>query len=154
MAFIERIAAPLTDGELIAVRLLRHYCGMRDRDGDGAGLSRLVALGQSLRVPAAGSVALASVFQLVEALLGRRLEAECCCARRLSSDERAVVRLLGTRMPIVPGTTTPDIPHGLPGALAWAVLSVRRLCGEMVPVRHHPPSGGKEGCPFTHMVAA
>lgn len=144
MAFMERIIAPATDGERAVVRLLRHYCTARD--GDGAGLSRLVALGQSLRLPPAGSVALASVFQLTEAVLGRRLVVECCCSRCLSQDERAIVRLLRSRMPTIPGTGTPDIPHGLPGALAWAVLSVRRLCGELVPAG--PAVDRAAGCPF------
>ncbi len=151
MAFMERIAAPVTDGERAVVRLLRHYCAMRDRDGDGSGLSRLVALGQSLRLPPAGSVALASVFQLTEAVLGRQLVTECCCARCLSGDERAVVRLLGSPMPTAPGTATPDIPHGLPGALAWAVLSVRRLCGDIVPSRSGMTA---TGCPFAPAATA
>lgn len=151
MAFMDRIIAPVTDGELAVVRLLRHYGGMRDQDGEGAGLSRLVALGQSLRLPPSGSVALASVFQLTEAVLGRRLVTECCCSRRLSGDERAIIHLLGSPIPTVPGTATPDIPHGLPGALTWAVLSVRRLCGDLVPFRPHRSLGG---CPFAHANAA
>ncbi len=149
MAFMERIIAPVTDGERAVVRLLRHYCAMRDHDSEGTGLSRLVALGQSLRLPAPGIVALESVFQLTEAVLGRRLVAECCCSRCLSGDERAVIRLLGSRMPTLPGTATPDIPHGLPGALAWAVLSVRRLCGDIVPHIPKIVADGVDGCPFT-----
>lgn len=154
MAFMERIVAPASDGERAVLRLLRHYCTMRDREDDGSSLSRLVALGRSLRLPPAGSVALASVFQLTEAVLGRPLVVESCCSRRLSGDERAVIRLLGSRMPTIPGTATPDIPHGLPGALAWAVLSVRRLCGEIVsPLPCLPPSDVR-GCPFAHAAMA
>lgn len=154
MAFMERIIAPATDGEYAVVRLLRHYCGMRGRDGDGMGLSRLVTLGQRLRLPPAGSVALASVFQLTEAVLGRPLVTECCCSRCLSGDERAVIRLLGSRMATLPGTATPDIPHGLPGALAWAVLSVRRLCGDIVPYSPPNPAIDAAGCPFAPAAIA
>lgn len=149
MVLMERITASVTDGERVVVRLLRHYCGMRDHDSDGTGLSRLVTLGQSLRLPPAGIIALASVFQLTEAVLGRRLVAECCCSRCLSGDERAVIRLLGSRMPTLPGTATPDIPHGLPGALAWAVLSARQLCGDIVHRIPKMTSDDADGCPFT-----
>lgn len=148
MAFMERIAAPDTDGERTIVRLLRHYCRARDRHGNGAGLSRLVAFGQTMRLPPAGSVALASVFQLTEAVLGRQLVTECCCAHCLSRDERAVLRMLAAQLPTVAGTGTPDIPHGLPGALTWAILSVRRLCGEVVPAGSRPAAAGDTGCPF------
>lgn len=145
MAFMNRIAAPATDGELAVVRMLRHFCATRDQGSDDVGLSRLVTLGQSLRLPPVGCVALASVFQLTEAVLGRRLVAECCCSRCLSGDERAVLCLIGSRLPTTPGTATPDIPHGLPGALTWAILSVRRLCGDIVPIRTLIAQGG---CPF------
>ncbi|SEN69584.1 hypothetical protein SAMN05192583_3340 [Sphingomonas gellani] len=152
MAFMERIIAPATDGERAVVRLLRHYCTMRDREGDGTALSRLVMLGQSLHLPPAGSVALASVFQLTEAVLGRRLVAECCCARGMSNDERAIVRLLGNAMPSLPDTATPNIPHGLPGALAWAILSVRRLCGDIVTPWSRTVTAEANGCPFMPSV--
>ena len=154
MAFMERIVAPAGDGERAVVRLLRHYCTMRDQDDDGSSLSRLVALGRSLRLPPAGIVALASVFQLTEAVLGRRLVAGCCCSRCLSGDERAIVRLLGSRMPAVPGTATPDIPHGLPGALAWAVLSARRLCGDLVPSVPYATANSGDNCPFVPGTSA
>lgn len=134
MAFMERIAAPITDAQLIVVRLLRHYCAIRDDPSDTTSLSRLVAFGHGLHVPPSSSVAFASVFQLAEALLGRRLHVECCCARRLSSDERAILQLLASPMPTMPGAGTPGIPHGLPGALVWAVLSARILCGEILPL--------------------
>lgn len=155
MAYMERIAAPSTDGELTVVRLLRHYCGTRDDDdGDGTALSRLVALGQTLQLPPAGTVALVSVFQLTEAVLGRRLVTECCCSRSLSADERAVIRLLGSRMPTSSSTGTVDIPHGLPSALAWAVLSVRWLCGGTIALPSSPIPDDGVGCPFPHTIVA
>lgn len=148
--------SPSIDGKLTVVRLLRHYCGARDDDahGDGSALSRLVTLGQRFRLPPVGTVALVSVFQLTEAVLGRRLVTECCCSRSLSADERAVLRLLGSRMPTVPGTGTADIPDGLPGALAWAILSVERLCGGIIALPVHPTPATDAGCPFPHPMAA
>lgn len=142
------------DGKLTVVRLLRCYCEVRDGDSDGSALSGLVTLGQTFRLPPAGTVALRSVFQLTEAVLGRRLVTECCCSRRLSADERAVIRLLGSRMLIVFGTGTGDIPHGLPGALAWAILSVGRLCGGIIALPLQAALADDAGCPFPHRIAA
>lgn len=152
MACMERIATPSTEGELTVVRLLRHYCGARE-DDDGTALSRLVALRQTLRLPPAGAVALVSVFQLTEAVLGRRLVTEYCCSRNLSADERAVIRVFGSPMPIASGTGTVDIPHGLSGALAWAVLSVGWLCRGIIALPS-PPVPDDATCPFAHRIAA
>lgn len=149
MAFMERIEPAVDEGDLVVIRLLRHYAALRDQEDDGRRLSSLVALGQDLRVPPEGSVALASVFQLTEAILGRRLITACRCARALSRDERAVLRLLNADLPIASGSGTPDIPHGLPGALIWAVLSVRRLCRDLCPPSSHAFSVGDPGCPFS-----
>lgn len=155
MTVMDRIDTPATDAVLIIiVRLLRHYCAAREDDGDGTALSRLVALGRSLRLPPAGTVALASVFQLTEAVRGRRLTTDCCCSPDLSGDERAVIRLLGSRMPTFPDTGTADIPHGLPDALAWAVLSVKWLCGGIIAIPSQPPPFDNAGCPFPHVTAA
>ncbi len=74
---------------------------MRDRDGECASLSRLVGVGRVL-LPPAGGVALASLFQLTEAMPGRCLVAEFCCSRCLSGYDRALLRLLGGPMPTVP----------------------------------------------------
>ncbi|WP_230771989.1 hypothetical protein [Sphingomonas sp. Leaf4] len=154
MAFMERIERPDTDGERVVIRLLRHYRGLHDRDGDGGTLASLVALGQNLRLPPAGSVALASVFQLTEALLRRRLITECCCSCDYSADERAVIRLLGARLPCIAGTGSVEIPHGLPGALAWAILSVRSLCGAILVVPSHPLQIDDPACPFDRPFGA
>lgn len=150
MAFMNRTTAPATDGDLAIVRMLRHFCATRDQGSDASDLSCLVALGQSLRLPPVGCVALASVFQLTEAVLGRRLVTECCCSRCLSGDERAVLHLIGSPLSTTPGTATPEIPHGLQGALTWAILSFRRLCGDIVPMR---TALAHDGCPFAHADA-
>ncbi|WP_343526204.1 hypothetical protein [Sphingomonas sp.] len=135
MARIERVIAPAGHGRSAVIRLLRHYCAMRGKGVGGARLSRLVAFGQSLCLRPTGTVALSSVFQLTEAVLKRHLVAETRDARRLSDDERTILRLLENPVAIVPGTAMADIPPGLPGALASAVLSVRRLCGDVIPSR-------------------
>jgi hypothetical protein len=151
MTYMERIPPSAESGAFAVIRLLRHYCRTRDRrggDADGR-LSRLVALGQTLRLAPAASVALASLFQLTEAVLGRPLHAGAGSGDGWNGDERAVIRLLCARLPTVPGTGTPDIPHGLPGALTWAVLSVRRLCGELAPaIERQGILAEDAGCPF------
>ncbi len=154
MSYMERIAPPDTDGELVVVRLLRHYRSVHDRDeGDGA-LASLVALGQKLRLHPPGCVALASFFQLTEAVLGRSLVTECCCSCDYSADERAVIRLLGVFPPHMPGTGTMEIGHGLPGALSWAILSVRSLCGAILSLPTRPSPVDDPACPFDQPVGA
>ncbi|KQN92585.1 hypothetical protein ASE95_07760 [Sphingomonas sp. Leaf231] len=131
MAFMEHIAvvAPAApESNRIVVRLLRHYCGTRDHTGEETALSRLVALGESLRIPPAGSVALRSVFQLAEAVLERRLVAGRCCSRTLNHDERAIIRLFDARASTAPGEDLHAMSHGLGHALSWAVFSARWLC--------------------------
>ncbi|WP_454280084.1 hypothetical protein [Sphingomonas sp. Marseille-Q8236] len=148
MVLMERIIAPIRDGELTVVRLLRYYCAVRDRNGDGMNLSRLVMFGQSLTLLPAGSIALASVFQLAEAVLKRKLVTESCSSRCLSCDERAVIRLLSS-----PGKASfcncdTEAPHGLHGALHCAVLSVRQLCGEVVTATSHATRVDGDKLPF------
>lgn len=145
MAYMESIPVRAGDGELAIVRLLRHYCGTRNMGVEDP-LASLVELGEALRLPPAGSVAMASVFQLAEAVLGRELIAERCCSHRFSADERAMLRLLGSPMPSNSASADAAMPHGLPGALTWAVLSVRRLCGVIVPSQQISDT---DTCPFT-----
>lgn len=154
MSNMEHIAQPDTDGEFVVIRLLRHYRGVHHRDEDDGALASLVALGQNLRLPPAGSVALASYFQLTEAVLGRSLVTECCCSCNYSTDERAVIRLLGVPLPRMIGTGTIEMPHGLPGALAWAILSVRSLCGAILSLPTRPFPVGDPACPFVHPLGA
>ncbi|MDJ0276463.1 hypothetical protein QLH51_06605 [Sphingomonas sp. 2R-10] len=157
MTYWEQIDRPDTHGERVVVRLLRRYRDIRDRDRDGGALARLVALGHRLRLPPAGSVALASVFELTEAVLGRHLVTGCHRTRDYrdySADERAMLRLLSARLPGVAGTGTVEIPHGLPGALAWAVLSVRSLCGGMLSLPARPAASDDATCPFHGFAAA
>lgn len=123
--FMDRIERQPDWGGLVVVRLLRRWVAIRQLGQ--ASLPALVEFGNSLGIPTQIVIALASMFQLTEASLGRPLAAECCCRRDLGGDERAVLLLLAS-LPAPPGpSASPTIPHGVPGALAWAVLSVRRL---------------------------
>lgn len=120
--------APIEPGnhDYRLVRLLRRWAA--EREQGGAQLPSLVRLGRRLGLDAQASVAVSSMFQLTEHCLGRPLKAECCCSPRLSPDEHAVLLMLSTaamRAPLAPAS----IPHGLPGALCWAVESVRRMLG-------------------------
>ena len=123
------------------VRLLRRWAAGGDLGP--ARLPSLIRLGNRIGVAPEAAVALASMFQLTEACLGRPLEAECCCSQRLSSDEQATLMLLAAA-PMRPHQSLPPIPHGLPGALVWAVASVRKLMGGIESELAVPP----RGCPF------
>ena len=102
------------------------------------------SLGRRIGIAPEAAIALASMFQLVEACLGRSLEAECCCSPALSRDERAILTMLAAPQPPGPHQSYAPIPHGLPAALHWAIASVRALLGEAcgIPARR----SGK--CPF------
>jgi hypothetical protein len=127
----------------VVVRLLRRWSAQAG--GDGSRLPSLVALAAELGVTGQAAVAVASLFELTEASLGRPLAAECCCSRALSRDERAVLRMLSAALPPSPHSATATVPHGLPGALLWAVASVRKLlpCPE-----HAVEEQGTGECPF------
>jgi hypothetical protein len=123
--FMDRIEPQPGWSGLIAVRLLRRWVALREMDQPQ--VPGLVEFGSGLGLPPQGAIALASLFQLTEASLGRPLAAEPCCRGRLGRDERAILLLL-TNVTDPPGpAASPAIPHGLTAALAWAVLSVRRL---------------------------
>ena len=123
------------------VRLMRRWAAAR---GHGEPqLPSLISLGHQLGLEPQVAIAVASMFQLTEACLGRPLQAECCCSVRLSPDERAVLLMLdaaGSRASFAPAA----IPHGLPGALLWAMTSVRKLIGEPACIAVPRPGG----CPF------
>lgn len=123
------------------IRLLRRWAA--ESVAGGARLPSLVRLGNRLGLSPEASVAIASMFQLTEACLGRPLQAECCCSSRLSDDERAVLLMLTCARLMPPHLADPSIPHGLPGALLWAIASVRRLTGEALPSITAPTT-----CPF------
>lgn len=124
-------ADQLTQSERIAVRLFRRWAISRE-----SGINPIVALHEVadvLRFPVETAVACASLFELVEGLLGRSLVRECCCSRACSADELALIGLLrcapDLRLDRRLGTATLAIPHGLPGAVCWAAMAVRRALG-------------------------
>ena len=124
------------------VRLLRRWSAER-RSDDGQ-LAAFVAFSDTIGVEPVAAVAIASLFQLTEACLGRPLAGECCCSRRLSRDERAILLMLSAAPPAHPHQPFPPIPHGLPGALIWAIESVRKLTGEFAAPSPLRPAR----CPF------
>lgn len=122
-----RIVPDLTWAEFVIVRMLRRWAASREAQANG--LPSLVALAQELGQETEAAVALHSLFQLAEASLGRPLEAECCCNRALSRDEQAILMLISASTELAPPRARSQIPHGLPGALCWAVASARLAMG-------------------------
>src|SRR3990170_7336872 len=125
----------------ILVRLMRRWGA--ERAIGGAPLPSLVRLGGELGVEAPTAVAIASLFELTEHCLGRALRAECCCSPRLGGDERAVLLMVEAAAERPPRSLR-TIPHGLPGALHWAIESVRRLLG----IAERPGLVSIDQCPF------
>lgn len=149
MAFMTRIGPTPTQGDRTAVRLLRLYATCRGNDEQV--LPSMIALGARLWVPAPAVVALASVFQITEACLGRTLVTARSCSRELGSDEEALLLLLRHAPHVGTVHTSRAVPHGLPGVLLWAVESARRLCGE--PDGEDPTSRSGGTCPFARSPA-
>jgi hypothetical protein len=94
------------------------------------------------------AAAAASLFDLVEGHLGRRLEPECCCSRKISADERALLGVLRHASGGAGSTSTPAVPHGLPAAICWAALVVRRDLGLDDTHIEEPALGASRSCPF------
>lgn len=138
-----QIESWLSWSDLVIVRLIRRWVAAREA-GERR-LPSLVELATELGQSPQAAVALHSLFQLTESCLGRPLQAECCCSRLIGADERAVLVMIAVAP--VPGLpiATDEIPHGLPGALAWAVRSVRSALGDDPhPAVQSPPPR----CPF------
>lgn len=127
----------------IAVRLLRRWTAARE--AEQSPLANLVELAAGMGLSPHVAVALASLFQLTESCLGRQLRTECCCNLSVRADERAVVTMIAAApAPQLPSASR-EIPHGLPGALAWAAFSVRRALGQDFA---SPPFPIPARCPF------
>jgi hypothetical protein len=95
------------------------------------------------------AVACASLFDLVEAHLGRPLVPECCCARELSRDERALLGVLRHAPEVGQPMGSAAIPHGLPGAICWAAFAARRaLAASFGEVPEVPRAEAPRECPF------
>lgn len=142
MMLMTSIEPPAPRSSHRIVRLFRRWAAGAELGP--ARLPAVVRLCRKIGIAPEAAIALASMFQLVEACLGRPLEAECCCSPSLSRDERALLMMLAAPLAAGPHRAFPAIPHGLPGALHWAIASVRALLGPTFGVQ--VPDVGK--CPF------
>lgn len=127
--------------EALVVRLFRLWSMAR-----GEGANPLVTMHDAasrFRFPDETASACASLFELVEGHLGRKLERECCCSKVLSPDEVALLGVVRAAPTLSPAYGTVDIPHGLPGAICWAAMAVRRALGIGVTAIRT-----SESCPF------
>lgn len=129
-------------GEHVVIRSLRRWAACRELHQPA--LAPLVQLAGELGASPHAGVALASLFQLAEGMLGRPLVAACCCDPEPSRDERAVLLMLAHAPDAGPIHTSRAIPHGLAGPLAWAALSTR-MALRMDGAGERPPTV----CPFT-----
>lgn len=94
---------------------------------------RMLELVSLVGLPAEAAVAAGSLFELVESHLGRRLEPECCCSQVLTVDEQALLGLLEFAPRIDSVRADQSIPHGLPGAITFAAITLRRHLGMSEP---------------------
>jgi len=113
--------------EIIFVRLFRLWAlGQKECETN---LSRMHQAASDLRLPDETAVACASLFELVGGVLGRTLTPECCCSKVFSADEEALLGILRVAPHLEPGCGSAAVPHGLPGAIHWAALTVRMAFG-------------------------
>ncbi|MEO0500490.1 MAG: hypothetical protein AAF205_08045 [Pseudomonadota bacterium] len=113
----------------IVVRMLRTWIAARL--DETAEVPALIARADMFGASPDFAIACASLFQLAEGRLGRRLVPECCCSPDLSVDERAIVALVRHARREDPIGTTDIEPAGLSVALLWAAYAVNRsLYGE------------------------
>ncbi len=114
-------------GSLMFVRLFRLWAAAREA-GENP-LPHMQDVGALIGPRPELSVACASLFELVEGQLGRRLIPECCCSPALSRDELALLGVLRHAPEAGQPLTGAAVPHGLPGAICWAAFAVRRALG-------------------------
>lgn len=127
--------------------MLRSWCSAR-RAGENP-LPAMHAKSLPFGVSPEFVVACDGLFALTEALLSRPLVPECCCSPRLSTDEAALLALIDHAPQAGMIETSEAVPHGLPGVLRWAVMSVRRAIGDSDYRRAGSSSADPvERCPF------
>lgn len=140
---IERIKRPLEWGDIIIVRLLRRWVAAREVEQKP--LPCMVGLAMEFGQSTQLAVALDSLLQLTENCLGRPLQVECCCSQHLGPDERAVLLMIAAAPAPGQPFASPGIPHGLPGALAWAATSLKRaMIDQLASATEQAP----KQCPF------
>ena len=136
-------------GSLVFVRLFRLWAAAREV-GENPLPHMQDTVAPFLPAPEL-AVACASLFELVEGQLGRRLVPECCCSPALSRDERALAGLLWHAPETGQPLTSAAVPHGLPGAIRWAAFAVRRALGASFSGEIEAPAAHEAGpvsCPF------
>ena len=143
-----RIELGLAWSDYVVLRLLRRWVASRAMAESA--LPSLIDLAAELGEEPEVAICLHSVFQLTEGCLGRPLRGECCCSRAMTADERAILALLAAAPSAGPATGSPDMPHGLTAALAWAVTSARLSLG----IADRPADIAFSRCPFEHDSAA
>ncbi|WP_374408113.1 hypothetical protein [Pelagerythrobacter sp.] len=115
----------------IVIRLFRAWSAQTEAGAPA--MARLQQIVAPLGLPDESAIACASLFELIESHLGRRLERECCCSPRYSRDERALLGVieLAPSLGSLAGSATGSraVPHGLPGAIVWACVAIRRAFG-------------------------
>ena len=141
----ERIGPGLAWSDFVVLRLLRRWVASRTMAEKA--LPSLIELAGELGEQPEAAISLHSVFQLTESCLGRPLDGECCCSRSLAPDERAILALVAAAPPTGTAAASSDVPHGLTGALAWAVMSARIALGI---ADDRPPDIAYSRCPFEH----
>jgi hypothetical protein len=114
-------------GSLVFVRLFRLWAAARETGENPLPHMQdaIALLGPTPEL----AVACASLFELVEGQLGRRLVPECCCSPALSRDEHALLGVLRHAPEAGQPLTGAAVPHGLPGAIRWAAFAIRRALG-------------------------
>lgn len=132
-------------GSLVFVRLFRLWAAAREAEENPLPhMQEIVALiGPKPEL----AVACASLFELVEGQLGRRLVPECCCSQELSRDEQALLGVLCHAPDAAQPLTSAAVPHGLPGAIRWAAFAVRRALGASL-AGELETRGTPAACPF------
>jgi hypothetical protein len=140
-----RIEFGLAWSDYVVLRLLRRWVASRTMAEKA--LPSLIELAGELGEQPEAAISLHSVFQLTESCLGRPLDGECCCSRSLAPDERAILALVAAAPPTGTAAASSDVPHGLTGALAWAVMSARIALGI---ADDRPPDIAYSRCPFEH----
>ena len=125
MGFSETIR-PQAACELPEIMAMRCYAAALDYAEPV--LPSMVEMGRRRGINPPAAIALASVFQITEACLGRRLIAGPGRGASLSDDENAVLLMLRVGANLGSHVGSETVPHGLPGVLVWAIRSARRLC--------------------------
>ena len=132
----------------LVVRMLRGWAALRDSEPNP--LPGMITLAEELGQAPVAAIALLNLFQLAEASLGRPLNAKRPGRHSISTDERAILLLLTSTGEYPKPFAPRDIPHGLPGALSWAIVNAKVAMGLA-----SLPAGGAPvtACPFDRSEA-